>query len=251
MLIFIFSLLFPERPLSPQVIMGSHIATYNSPLAVFYQPALLPGKLSFAFTYTKPYEGLPINFFESAVSFPLFKLNLGLGFSYFGEEIYKENLAILSLSYKNSLFSVGSNLKLLSLYIPEVISHNEPSLDFGTVLFFPFDIKIGAFTRNFYRSKNFKTDIPSLFALSFGVTHKTLEFFFDLLSEENHPFTYSIGFKINILKSFYLRGGLKSEEKILGVGFGINPGFVSLEGFYRVHPFLGSSFALSISFYKN
>ncbi|MEN3046199.1 MAG: hypothetical protein ABDH49_04365 [Candidatus Hydrothermales bacterium] len=251
MLFFLISLLFPERPLSPQVMIGSHISVNNSPFAVFYQPALLPEKLSFAFSYAKPYEGLPINFFESAISFSLFKLRWGLGFSHFGEEIYREDLIILSLSYKNSLFSIGSNFKLLSLYIPEVISHNEPSLDFGTVFYFPFDIKVGAFTRNFYRSKEYKTHIPSLFALSFGVTHKALEFFFDLISEEDHPFTYSIGFKINLLESFYLRGGLRSEEKIIGVGFGITPGFVSLEGFYRVHPFLGSSFSLSLSLYKN
>ncbi|MEO0255305.1 MAG: hypothetical protein ABIN20_07810 [candidate division WOR-3 bacterium] len=250
MVIILFTLLFPERIISPEAIMGSHISSFNSPLSIFYQPALIPDKFSFAFSYTKPYEGLPINSFESAFSFPLFKFQGALGFSYFGEDIYKENSLLLAINYKNSLFSIGTSFKLLSLNIPEVITFNEPTFDLGTVFHFPLDIKIGAFTRNVYRSKKYKEDIPSLFALSFGVTHEALSFFFDLISEENHPFTYSIGFKIPLISSFYLRGGLRSGEKTFGAGFGVSLKFLNLEGIYRVHPFLGYSFALSLSLYK-
>ncbi len=247
----LFSLLFPERPLSPQVMMGSHISVYNSPFALFYQPALLPDKFSVAFSYAKPYEGLPISQFESAFSFPLFKLKGAIGFSYFGEEIYKENTLLLGINYKNDFFSLGMSFKLLSLNIPQVINHNEPSFDLGAVFYFPYDIKIGAFTRNIYRSKNYKEDIPSLFSLSLAVTHTALEFFFDLISEENHPFTYSIGFKIPLITSFYIKGGIRSGERVFGAGFGIDISSFNIEGFYRVHPFLGSSFSLSLVLIKN
>ncbi len=250
MIIFLFAILFPERIIAPQAIMGSHLSTLNSPLSIFYQPALIPDEFSFAFSYTRPYEGLPLNSFESAFSFPLLKFQWALGFSYFGEDIYKENSLLLGLNYKNSLFSLGTSFKLLSLNIPEVITYNEPTFDLGAVFYFPFDIKIGAFTRNIYRSKKYKGDIPSLFALSFGVTNEALLFFFDFISEENHPFTYSIGFKMPLISSFYLKGGLRSGEKTFGAGFGVSLKFLNLEGFYRVHPFLGYSFALSLSFYK-
>ena len=246
MIILIFSLLFPERPLPPQVIMGSHLSVYNTPFAVFYQPALIPDKFSFAFSYARPYEGLPVSQFESALSFPLFKLQGAVGFSYFGEDIYKENTVLFGINYKNSFFSTGLNLKLLSLNIPEIVNHNEFSFDAGAVFYLPYDIKIGAFTRNVYRTKEYKQDIPSLFSLSFGVTHEALEFFFDLISEENHPFTYSIGFKIPVVSSFYIKGGIRSGERTFGAGFGLNISVLNLEGFYRVHPLLGSSFSLSL-----
>jgi len=246
MVILIFSLLFPERFLPPQIIMGSRISVYNSPFAVFYQPALIPDKFSLAFSYSKPYEGLSISQFESAFSFPLFKLKGAIGFSYFGEEIYKENTVLLGLNYKAPFFSIGTNFKLLSLNIPEIVTHNEYTFDAGVLFYLPYDMKIGAFSRNLYRSKTYREDIPSLFSLSFGVTHLALEFFFDLISEENHPFTYSIGFKIPLVSSFYIRGGLRSGERTFGAGFGLNLSFFNLEGFYRVHPFLGSSFSLSL-----
>ncbi len=245
-LLFIISILFPERPLPPQVIMGSHISIRNTPFAVFYQPALIPKKFSVSFSYSKPYEGLSISQFESAFSFPLFIFSGSIGFSYFGEEIYKEQIINYGMCYKNSLYSAGIVLKYLYLNIPEVVNHAEPSFDAGCVFFLPFNIRIGAFSRNIYRSPKYKYDIPSLFAISFAVIHEALNFYFDLISEENHPFTYATGFEIPLTSNFYIKGGLRSGEKTFGAGFGINVSFVKLEGFYRVHPFLGSSFSVSV-----
>lgn len=207
----------------------------------------------FALGYEQHYLDPELSTQSAVLGLPVKNHVLGLSFQRYGITEYLEQTAGLALSRSFSdALSISLALKYHQLSIPAYGSGHAFSVDAGMQYNLNDRIRIGSYIYNPGGSRinelsgsNISSGISVGIALL--VSDKVL-----LISDLNKMLDYgmniNMGVEYQIIRQFYLRGGLSANPFKQSGGFGLKYGRFSLDAAVSSHPRLGYSPNLSFNY---
>lgn len=187
-------------------------------------------------------------------TFPIKLGSLGVMFSYFGFEPYKEIEMILSHGVKLiEFFSLGYTFKIYSLEIKDAGKTSVIGLDTGLFYSLTENINLGLQITNLNSPTIGKIKQPISKYMRFGISFlidKTISTGINIeknLDSQKSP-QLNIGLQLTPIKYLSIRSGITPAEVVrYSFGLGININLVSIDYAYSSHPYLQPSHMVSVN----
>lgn len=211
------------------------------------------GQAMFALGYEQHFLDPDLSTQSAILGLPLKKHVLGISFQRYGITEYLEQTAGISLSrsYSDAL-SIALALKYHQVSIPAYGSSKTVSVDVGMQYRLNDKVRLGSFISNPGRSKINElsgSQIPSGISvgLAYVLSDKVL-FLSDMTKILDYGMNIRMGIEYQIVKRFYLRGGLSANPFRQTGGFGLKFGRFSMDAAISSHPRLSYSPNLSLNY---
>jgi competence ComEA-like helix-hairpin-helix protein len=232
---------------------ATYVALANTADAVFLNPGGLSqiAGIDLSFFYQKPFGLEDLNFGTAAISFPVKNHRLSLGFSSFGNGVYREQMYTLSYSnvFQQKLF-YGINLRYQTLRIDNYGSGGSLGLDLGFVIPISQHIRWGFFTKNLNRPRMGKAgeNLPQIFhtGISTQPTSKLI-LNFEIYKDVRFPQEVRFGAEFKPFENLALRTGAADNPSRFSAGFGIRVRRFSIDYAFFTHNDLGLTHQMSVS----
>jgi len=223
----------------------------NNPDAIFINCsglAQLKG-LALSAYYTRPFGMKELNFGSLAAIVPTSIGSFATGLASFGNEIYREQSVILSLSrsVKQNIY-YGFNLHYMKLQISGYGSDFSFGLDIGFLVRIIPKMRWGFFATNLNRAAMGKTsdNLPQTFGTGiaiFPVEDLTLDL--DIFKDSMFPLEFRCGIEYLLFHQIALRTGFSTEPAQFAAGLGFLFSHFELDYAVTTHPDLGLTHHLS------
>ncbi|MCI0512547.1 hypothetical protein L0128_04990 [candidate division KSB1 bacterium] len=224
----------------------------NTSDALFINPAGLARLNGFEMTtYFSQLFGLKeLNYSTLTVAQPLGRYTPAFGIHYFGYAAYRElsvNLA-LARHFQHKIY-YGLTARYLSLTIKNYGSAATLSLDWGVILQTSPTFALGLVLKNWNRPQLENERLPQIISSGLAVIpFPDLILTLDLYKDIHFPLDTRVGIEYLLFQTLALRAGIASEPARLCLGCGIQVLNWRLDYAYRMHPILGGTHQVSISF---
>ena len=178
----------------------------------------------------------------AAVNHPFTFGNLGIGFSFFGFELYKENKINLTYANNYKQFYFGISVIYNSIEIEKYGSDNSLSINVGGLTYINKSLRFGFSIHNVNQATfgNEEGQIPTIFSV--GSSYDVLQnLTLNLAAEKEIDYDFSLksGIEFTLIKYLSLRFGFNNYPSAYTAGVGINFLFLSLDYAFFTHEYLG------------
>ncbi|HQS51001.1 MAG: hypothetical protein B7X86_13165 [Sphingobacteriales bacterium 17-39-43] len=207
----------------------------------------------FALGYEQHYLDPELSTQSAVFGIPVKNHVLGLSFQRYGISEYLEQTAGLALSRSfSAALSISLALKYHQISIPVYGSGNVISVDAGMQYSLNDRIRLGSYIYNPGRSRINELSGSHIHSgISVGLAYLAsdkLLFISDLNKMLDFGMNIKMGIEYQIVKRFYLRGGLSANPFKQTGGFGLKYRRFSLDAAVSSHPILGYSPNLSFNY---
>jgi len=207
----------------------------------------------FALGYEQHYLDPELSTQNAVLGLPVKNHVLGLSFQRYGIPEYVEQTAGLALSRSfSAALSISLALKYHQVSIPVYGSGHTFSVDAGIQYSLNDRIRLGSYLYNPGGSRiNELSGSHILSGISVGLAYLISDkvlFLSDLNKMLDFGMNVSMGIEYQIVRRFYLRGGLSANPFKQTGGFGLKYGRFSLDAAVSSHPRLGYSPNLSFNY---
>jgi len=211
---------FLQLPPSATLAGTSSISLFdNSPASIFYNPALFDKSACFKISYSNPYSIPNLAQKNISFSYKIYKIKTALGLQQFGNKIYQENTAILSINHcLNEFLSLGISYRFLQKSVKTFSNKSTHQLDAG----FKVDIKNITYAGsviNLNFCKLNKELLPQEFrnALMYHFSDN-LKLGLGVVKQLNYPFSIKFATSYNPINLLKLSSGFQTEPHKLTAG---------------------------------
>lgn len=232
---------------------AAYVGIANTADAVFHNPGGLArmSGIETALFYQEPFGLDDIRFGSLSLTLPLWSYRVGIGISYLGLDVYKEQnfAAAFSHHYRNKLyFGVGVTYQTLS--ITGYGSTGTFGLDVGVLAALTPNLNLGLQTRNINRASIGQSGDTQPQILKTGLSfqpHAKLLVAFEIFKDVRFPQEFRFGTEFKPVKGLALRAGIASNPDRFSSGFGIEKSIFKIDYAFFTHNDLGLTHQLSFS----
>jgi len=232
---------------------GAYVALADDAYGFYFNPAGLSevSGLEISSFYTQLYNLKELPYASLSLVSPTRFGNLGLGFSSFGYDLYKEE--ILIFSYGRPLHpkvSFGFNLKGMRLKILGYGSSVTLGLDVGLMGYLTDRLGLGFSSRNINNPQigRCREGLPQSYAFGLrGCPIPKLILTCDFYSDLRYPLEIRVGEEYQLFPLLALRAGVGRNPNTFNFGAGFSTQIFTLDYAVRTHSTLGLTHQISLS----
>jgi hypothetical protein len=220
--------------------------------AIFINPAGLARLSGFEMTtfFSRLFGLKELNYSTLTVALPFRRYTPALGIHHFGYAAYRElsvNLALAS-HFQHKIY-YGITCRYLALAIKNYGSAATLSLDLGFILQTSPTFALGLVLKNWNRPQIESERLPQIISSGLAVIpFPDLILTFDIYKDIHFPLDTRAGIEYQLFRILSVRAGLASEPARFCLGWGIQIQNWHFDYAYRMHPILGGTHQLSLSF---
>lgn len=219
-------------------------ALFNNPSGlVFNQTNILAG-------YQSKYTSLGIHDGTFGFTFPINKTALGIGASYFGDQLLNKSKVIGAIAHKIGKTTLGIKTTAEQLTVEGLGSKGILYIDIGGQIVLSKEVSLGMLISNINQAK-FDTNVLSqpTTKVQVGINyhpHSKLLLLAQIEKDITNPATLKMGFEYLISKNISIRTGVVPTPTVAYAGLGINWQNMNLDFIGSYSPLLGWSGGVSI-----
>lgn len=186
------------------------------------------------------------------IVYPITNGSIGLGIFRFGGELLNEHRVNIGYSSKVGLASLGINLSYYQLHIEDGGTSNTFMIDFGGRFQITPALVFGAHISNVNQAKTQESEdskIPTY--MKAGVSYlptSSLILNLDIEKSLDTPLRAKLGLEYMVIDKLYLRTGLVNQPLNSSFGIGYSVHKTTIDYAYSIHPELGGTHQLSLSY---
>ena len=209
----------------------------NSPASCFYNPAVFrTDNFYFSSTYYQPFSIPDLTYKNAMLAYGYKNANMVLALQDLGNDIYKEQTALVSVNYqiiKNLKFGVNGRLLHKSISIFQ--NKNAYQIDIGTLMQFD-KFKIFTSFSNLTFSKLDNETLPqeSRTGIVYNV-HGNLSTAVSFVKELDYPFSYHFAVSYKPFQIFQLNSGFQTEPNEIYGGMTVSYKFFNISYAVKNH----------------